>query len=144
MDILPLSTKESCRINDSLKIQDFYPLTNLFRMIFIKLNLIKSESSNGSVIDEIIERTEIMALKIQRGQQFFPSFEELKDYQKNLCQQLRKLHQSELKEGYESDFKGYKESFYYLFKYMDKVFNSLNNENTKSLSSASPLSIRYD
>ncbi|MFH5884721.1 hypothetical protein ACG2F4_10455 [Halalkalibaculum sp. DA3122] len=105
--------------------QRIYPLANLVDIIHTRLNEIKSESSKGAVINEIIERTEIVSIKIHNRYRSTLSIEELKDYQKNLWQQLEELEQAEIKEGRKPQLEDEKRMFYYLFNYMDKIASSL-------------------
>ena len=102
-----------------------YPLQNLIDIIFVQLKHLKSQNPNGSVLNEIIERTEIVAFNIQNNEASILSTNYIKDYQRNLWQQLAELRDAEHKDGNEFDIKEQKTLFYNLFKYMDRVVGDL-------------------
>ncbi|MDR8394025.1 hypothetical protein NC796_22920 [Aliifodinibius sp. S!AR15-10] len=104
---------------------EMYPLQNLIDIIFVQLKHLKSQNPNGSVLNEIIERTEIVAYNIQNNERSILSTNYIKDYQRNLWQQLAELRDAEHGDGNEFDLKEQKTLFYNLFKYMDRVVGDL-------------------
>lgn len=97
------------------------PLLDLVNVILVQLQHLQAQSPCGYILNEIVQRSEVLAINIKNEE--FPALtpKEVKEYQKNLWQQLTELKETELINGGKTDFNKQKAVFFHLFKYMDSL-----------------------
>lgn len=116
-----VSAKENHAPREASKPNQLNSLLSLVNIIYGQLNFIKDCSSNGEVLNEIIERTEILAFNIKHNHDIVLSTEYIEGYQRNLWQLLSQLHEAEKKDGLSTQREEHKRIFFELFKQMDQI-----------------------
>lgn len=100
-------------------------LNATINLVFTQLKMIKMQCINGHILDEVIERTEILAFNA-RNNPFLIDSDYMRSYQKNVWQLLRKLDRAEPGKSSENSLiKKYKRMFFELFNIMDESLTNL-------------------
>ncbi|MDZ7692998.1 MAG: hypothetical protein U5K69_18055 [Balneolaceae bacterium] len=119
-----LAYKSDYIYNNTAANEEMETVIDTINLIFAHLKLIRMKSKNGHILDEIIERTEVLAFQAKNEPSLI-NLSYIKSYQKNLWQILKSFVQQEVEKSREEHLEAYKTTFFELFSILNKALTNL-------------------